>query len=286
MPPCSFCNNPTHTLAECPTIDTFAIHRLYIENARKGPGMAHQFLKHLRLPCLKRLAKHYGGRMNRYRRDQHKLCFQMSAMCFPEIRRKKTGYDLEETRRYQELGGNLTLEEIHARNVERTIAHKRITDEYLLHIEEVGVEQLEPNIDGFLRFCQWMRCQNQTVFPYFNMEWQMLPRHRIQPPPPEQQVVAPKPALKIVLQGSDDGLTKSPSVPETEPCCICLDTATYIETNCHHSFCNCLLHHIAQYNAKCPMCRQDVHTLTYTEAEIYHSTMKLVQCIGLNITTE
>ena len=34
------------------------------------------------------------------------------------------------------------------------------------------------------------------------------------------------------------------------------------------------------------MCRQDVHTLTYTEAEIYHSTMKLVQCIGLNITTE
>ena len=289
MSPCAFCDNPTHTLSNCQVIEPFTLHRLLIENARKGPGMTQQFLKYLRLPGLKRLTKHYFGRMNQSRGDLQRWCYRQVCFCFPQIRQGRMQYDIEETRRFEQLERPVSQEQIIERNAQRVRAHQRITEEFLLLIDEIGVERVEPNINSYQRFCQWMRCQSPSVFRYFNMELPMFPQVRqmvpVQPIPVPPTITIPqalpKPALKMIFQKVNDPVKSS--TENKEPCCICMDTEPYIETNCHHHYCNCLLHHITKYNAKCPLCREEIKTLTYNNAEMFNGTKKIIPCIDLTI---
>lgn len=51
------------------------------------------------------------------------------------------------------------------------------------------------------------------------------------------------------------------SLPTTESCSICLDVNSYIQTNCRHSFCDCIITHCLN-KTSCPICRQEVTNLT------------------------
>lgn len=59
-----------------------------------------------------------------------------------------------------------------------------------------------------------------------------------------------------------------------ENCSICFDKS-FIQTNCQHCYCNCILHHLSKNGASCPMCRQDITSITYSHNDFYESTLKI-----------
>ena len=59
-----------------------------------------------------------------------------------------------------------------------------------------------------------------------------------------------------------------------ENCSICFDKS-FIQTNCQHCYCNCILHHLSKNGASCPICRQDITSITYSHNDFYESTLKI-----------
>lgn len=55
----------------------------------------------------------------------------------------------------------------------------------------------------------------------------------------------------------------------TELCSICLENKTYIETECSHTFCNCLIIHFNSNGLNCPMCRQNIQRIHYRKTIKY-----------------
>jgi hypothetical protein len=87
----------------------------------------------------------------------------------------------------------------------------------------------------------------------------------ITPPRPVQARVA---AVAVSIQKGETEVME-------EVCCICMESQSYIKTNCGHVFCNCILHHLVKNGVKCPMCRQDVATLVYSQPSQYESTLRI-----------
>lgn len=75
-------------------------------------------------------------------------------------------------------------------------------------------------------------------------------------------------------------IKKGETVVMEEDCCICMDSNSYIETGCHHVFCNCILHHLVKNGVKCPICRQDITTLLYSQPTQYDSTLRILPLIN------
>jgi len=61
-------------------------------------------------------------------------------------------------------------------------------------------------------------------------------------------------------------------VKEIEPCCICMNQLPFMQTQCGHSFCSCILTHLHKQSS-CPLCRADITTLGITDLRVYE-TMK------------
>lgn len=57
-------------------------------------------------------------------------------------------------------------------------------------------------------------------------------------------------------------------------CAICLGGSSdicYLKTSCGHSFCNCIIQNMIKNGVKCPLCRQNIHALRYTNAQFYNN---------------
>lgn len=59
-------------------------------------------------------------------------------------------------------------------------------------------------------------------------------------------------------------------------CCICLENDTYIETNCKHAFCICIVKHLSKNGVLCPMCRQPVTELNHEDVLHLDKTMEML----------
>ena len=94
-----------------------------------------------------------------------------------------------------------------------------------------------------------------------------------QPPQPKVVLRFKEPELK---QESIIDLTDEDNGSKITTCCICLETNTYIKTNCGHVFCNCILQHLSKNGVSCPMCRGKVFELNYGDAEHLDTTVKML----------
>ena len=99
----------------------------------------------------------------------------------------------------------------------------------------------------------------------------------------------PQPKIVLRFQKEDDDkvigeLTEGEENMKTKQdkttCCICLETDTYIKTNCGHVFCNCILQHLSKNGVSCPMCRQPVNQLNYGDAEHLDTTLKMLPMLS------
>lgn len=63
---------------------------------------------------------------------------------------------------------------------------------------------------------------------------------------------------------------------KTDVCCICMESTCYVQTNCNHSFCNCILQHMSRNGPQCPCCRQGVTGLVYSIPEQYDAVIRLL----------
>ena len=96
-------------------------------------------------------------------------------------------------------------------------------------------------------------------------------------PTVEQIVSLPTQSYPIYKSVS---IKKGETVVMEEDCCICMNSNSYIETGCHHVFCNCILHHLVKNGVKCPICRQDITTLLYGQPTQYESTLRILPLIN------
>lgn len=94
--------------------------------------------------------------------------------------------------------------------------------------------------------------------------------------------LATPPNTKAVIQigvKPSNPCEKNTEVLET--CCICMESDSYIQTNCGHVFCNCILQHVSKNGVKCPMCRQELKSLAYSCKTHYESTSRLGDMINM-----
>lgn len=101
----------------------------------------------------------------------------------------------------------------------------------------------------------------------------LRPSSPTHPPPPLP------PRVKVFLRNDSSNLQND--VP-LDNCSICLEQS-YIVTNCHHTFCNCILQHFSRNNISCPNCRQNVHSLEYVQAEKYDITENLLPLLPVSL---
>lgn len=79
-------------------------------------------------------------------------------------------------------------------------------------------------------------------------------------------------AFRIQVMHDPRILAQEKKFYKKNECAICLGQTSdicYVKTNCGHSFCNCILHHIMVNGVKCPLCRQNIYSLSYTNAQFY-----------------
>ena len=73
------------------------------------------------------------------------------------------------------------------------------------------------------------------------------------------------------------------NVSDSESCPICLSDDSYIQTNCHHCFCDCVITHCLK-NKSCPLCRTTVTELVIQDKKsfrIISSCLKYNECFTL-----
>jgi hypothetical protein len=80
---------------------------------------------------------------------------------------------------------------------------------------------------------------------------------------------------QVVLKKVKTDLTRNDEV-----CCICDESVCYVETNCKHSYCNCILHQLSKSGTGCPYCRQEITTLTYSQPDQYDAMARLLPIIN------
>lgn len=261
MAPCQFCYNSLHTLVNCDRICMVSVRQLCISSSKKGPVILNECLKHMRTPVLKRLAKHTGGIMSQNRPELHNWCFKQFAHCSPYVVQKIKDYDAE----HEQTRPNTAIE-MKEWEKERDERYKRIIREYLSIIERIGINQLNRSLPNYFTvFCRWIQGQPRFTHAYFNMEAIMIIASVPPPPPPPV-----KKNIKVYLQEN-----RPFKCENNDSCSICLETVPYIETNCHHQFCNCILHYISKYNTKCPLCREEINTLTYNNKDSHKEATKI-----------
>ena len=90
--------------------------------------------------------------------------------------------------------------------------------------------------------------------------------------PPQPKVVLQQHQKKVAEKVAENVA----ELPTETTCCICLETDTYITTNCGHVFCNCILQHLSKNGVSCPMCRQPVIELNYEDADHLDTTLKML----------
>lgn len=93
------------------------------------------------------------------------------------------------------------------------------------------------------------------------------------PPPPLP------PRIKVFLQNDSSNLENHNPL---DNCSICLEQS-YILTNCQHTFCNCILQHLARNNISCPNCRQDILSLKYIQSDKYDITENLMPLLPISL---
>lgn len=284
MPCCSFCDSESHTLVNCTKIHIQEVMQLCIDSAKKGPRQLNECLKLMRLPVLKRLVKSIEYPMNQSAETLRNICFRHFAWNFPKLTERLRRFNAEYNLTLPPNGFNTEAEHTNWIMIRANNQH-RIIEEYLSEMRRVGIANIEPSVNHFSLFCLWFQSQTVNVHRYFHMDPFMYPQVRVirtvQPPTPvpvSNPAPVSKKTLKIELQqGCDNDFV------DNEMCAICLETEPYIKTECQHLFCNCLLHHISKYNAKCPLCREEIKTVSYNNRDIFRETMKIAPCLNLNI---
>lgn len=88
-----------------------------------------------------------------------------------------------------------------------------------------------------------------------------------------------KPVIQVKVNIIDPTACDKHTVLET--CCICLESDSYIQTNCGHVFCNCILQHTSKNGVKCPMCRQALTSLAYSCKTQYETTSRLGDMLNM-----
>lgn len=88
-----------------------------------------------------------------------------------------------------------------------------------------------------------------------------------------------KPVIQVKVNIIDPTVCDKHTSLET--CCICLESESYIQTNCGHVFCNCILQHTSKNGVKCPMCRQELTSLAYSCKTQYDSTSRLGDMLNM-----
>jgi len=69
-------------------------------------------------------------------------------------------------------------------------------------------------------------------------------------------------------------LSKRKRPQKVDDCPICLETPSFLKTQCGHAFCHCLLQvvfaaHAKKEEARCPYCRGDIQRLTFLKEDAY-----------------
>jgi len=69
-------------------------------------------------------------------------------------------------------------------------------------------------------------------------------------------------------------LSKRRRPNKMDVCPICLETPSFLKTQCGHAFCHCLLQvvfaaHAKKEEASCPYCRGDIYRLTFLKEDAY-----------------
>lgn len=88
-----------------------------------------------------------------------------------------------------------------------------------------------------------------------------------------------KPVIQVKVNPVDPTVCDKHASLET--CCICLESDSYIQTNCGHVFCNCILQHTSKNGVKCPMCRQELTSLAYSCKTQFESTSRLGDMLNM-----
>ena len=270
MAPCQFCYNAVHTLQNCDKICMDFVNQLCISSSKKGPVILNECLKHMRTPVLKCLAKHTGGIMNQTRQDLHNWCFKQFAYCSPYVVQKIKDYDAEHEETCPELGPKTAIETKEWERV-RDELYKHIIQKYLSKIERIGgIHHLHRNYPNYFTvFCRWIQGQPRRLhdYDYFNIQALMIINSGHLPAP------SPTPVRKNIKVSLRENFQFK--CENDDSCSICLESVPYIETNCHHHYCNCILHYISKYNTKCPLCREEINTLTYNNREMHKEATKI-----------
>lgn len=111
---------------------------------------------------------------------------------------------------------------------------------------------------------------------YWNDWYHTIPGHApLAPSRPYHPVQAMRPSKRretVSIQKGETAVTE-------DDCCICLESKSYIQTNCGHVFCNCILHHFVKNGVSCPMCREAVNTLVYNQPILYEATLRILPLI-------
>lgn len=90
------------------------------------------------------------------------------------------------------------------------------------------------------------------------------------PPQQQQQYLTPQ---RPPPTGRQIQLSCSDCVMTDDECAICFGK-TYIQTQCGHSFCHCIVQHIGKKpKVDCPLCRTEITQLKFNQA-VYYNVLK------------
>lgn len=261
--PCEYCKNTSHTLLHCPVVKS-RVENIYIYLLEMASDTTRNiydikvFIGRLETPVLKRLVKLLDGGMCQPRS-------LLEDYCFKKITRVRS-HILERRASLPPPGQPSTWS---------TVYNDAPTP------VPVPTPTPVPHTPS----------SNRLIYRPSYLARSTSPTY---PPPPLP------PRIKVFLQNDsslqnhDSNLENDSSNLENhrplgrpfgrslDNCSICLEQS-YIVTNCQHTFCNCILQHLARNNISCPNCRQDIHSLKYIQADKYDITENLMPLLPISL---
>lgn len=288
----------------CVNIDMVAVHQKFQQRAMRGYQPLKLYLEAQRVTVLKRLARELGGVMNQNKRDLVLFCLVRASPHYPDtdnvqtnrlapradpvavgahdqirqlfqqinrIRFSWTSADMENVLWMNQRGR--VVETVHIPAVVplyntaqppmlRVNRWEQIAQQGALlgRINQISPVFSQAAIDLLLRNLEVGFLND--LFSFSQYELQIAQQGPVQSVHPRNHPISIK---KVDAQ-----------VVKTDVCCICMESTCYVQTNCNHSFCNCILQHMSKNGPQCPCCRQGVTGLAYSVPEQYDAVIRLL----------
>jgi hypothetical protein len=308
--PCEHCKG-AHTLMNCVNLDMVAVHQQFQQRATRGYQPLKLYLDAQRVTLLKRLARDLGGVMNQNKRDLVLFCLVRASPHYPATDNVQTNRSAARAEPRAEpvvVGAHDQIRQLFQQINRIRFSWTSADMENVLWMNQRGrvvdtqhIPAVVPLYNTaqppMLRVNRWEQIAQQgallvrinQISPVFsqaaidlllrNLEVGFLndlfsfSQYELQIAQSFQQV----PVLSVHPRNQTISIKKGNAlVVKDDVCCICMESTCYVQTNCNHSFCNCILQHMSKNGPQCPCCRQGVTGLAYSVPEHYDAVIRLL----------